>query len=101
MDILPEHLNIVRAILKECLLETCTVYAFGSRVTGLARKYSDLDLAIDNHGVPLSLQERACLTEAFQESSLPYKIDLLDWNSISDSFKAQIDGTKIILSIVA
>ena len=97
MDILPEHLNIVKAILKKYLPDACKVYVFGSRVTEQARKYSDLDLAIDNQGSALSLPQRALLEEAFQESLLPYKVDVLDWNSISDSFKTQIDRDKVIL----
>ena len=91
MDILPEHLNTVKKILTQYLPPTCKIYVFGSRIKGNARKFSDLDLAIDNQGAKLSLQDRAHLEEAFQESSLPYKVDLLDWNLISDQFKMNID----------
>lgn len=99
MNVLPEHLALIKKILKMHLPVASKVYVFGSRVTGKAKKYSDLDLAIDKQGMPLSLSERACLEEAFQESYLPYKVDLLDWNSASKEFKAYIDQDKIDLDI--
>ena len=56
---------------------------FGSRATGRARRYSDLDLAIDA-GRRLTLDEIAGLAEAFSDSDLPYKVDLADWHNIED-----------------
>ena len=31
------------------------------------------------------------LKEAFQESELPFRVDLLDWNAISDEFRTVIE----------
>ena len=44
-DLEPGHLETVRRILREHLPEA-EVRAFGSRVAGGARQYSDLDLAV-------------------------------------------------------
>ena len=49
LDLEPPHLEMVKAILNEHVSD-CEARAYGSRVTGDARKYSDLDLAIVGPG---------------------------------------------------
>jgi predicted nucleotidyltransferase len=80
---------LVSTILNANLPPCATVWVFGSRATGGARRYSDLDLAIDA-GRPLTLDEIACLDEAFSNSDLPYKVDLVDWQSIDPRFRNAI-----------
>ena len=63
--------------------------AFGSRVRGNARKYSDLDLAIVGKK-RLDWRELEALRDAFAESDLPMQVDVLDWNAVSDEFRAVI-----------
>lgn len=62
------------------------VLVFGSRAGGQPNKFSDLDLAIlcDK---PIGLSVMAELTEAFSESDLPYKVDIIDWSTTNDSFR--------------
>lgn len=65
------------------------VLVFGSRAGGRAKPYSDLDLAIlGSEALPLA--RMAELREAFQESDLPFKVDLVDWNSIEEGFRTII-----------
>lgn len=68
------------------------VFAFGSRFTRTNRAYSDLDLAVDT-GRPMSIDERGRLCEAFEESNLPYRVDVIDYRSISPEFKKIVDGS--------
>ncbi len=74
------------------ILETClpgvTVWAFGSRVKGTARKNSDLDLVAfaEASQSPLVGQAR----EAFEESSLPFRVDLHVWSDLPESYQANI-----------
>ncbi|MDK9718515.1 MAG: nucleotidyltransferase domain-containing protein [Trichlorobacter sp.] len=63
-----------------------TVWAFGSRVSGSPKTYSDLDLVIVTEQ-PLSLEQMATLHEAFEESDLAIRVDLVDWATASDSFR--------------
>ncbi len=70
-----DHRRLVLHILDIHLPRGAKVWLFGSRATGRARRYSDLDLAIDA-GRRLSLDELAELAEAFSDSDLPYKVDL-------------------------
>ena len=69
---LPENLLIqVKAILKKYLPEA-EIWAFGSRVTGTAKVYSDLDLVVLGKE-KLPQKQYYQLQEAFQESELPIK----------------------------
>ena len=72
------------------------VHVFGSRATGQFKPWSDLDLAIEAPA-PLSLSTLASLAEAFDESSLPWKVDLVDRHMVSEEFGRLIDLAKIPL----
>jgi type I restriction enzyme S subunit len=89
LDLSPEHRGIALQVLAEHLPLGCKVWVFGSRATGRARRYSDLDLAIDA-GRRLTLDEAAILREAFEESDLPYRVDIVDWHAIDDRFRRLI-----------
>ena len=65
------------------------VWAFGSRVKGNAKSYSDLDLLIIGDE-KMSINQWGELKEAFQESDLPFRVDLLDWHQISPEFRQVI-----------
>lgn len=91
-----EHLELVKSILREFLPSNSKVFVFGSRVTGKAQPYSDLDLVIDA-GRELTLNESAKLSDAFEESNLPYKIDCVDWHGLADDFRALIERDKVDL----
>jgi nucleotidyltransferase substrate binding protein (TIGR01987 family) len=49
---------------------------FGSRADGTARRYSDIDLGFA--GEPLSAPRLALLAEAFEDSELPYRVDIVN-----------------------
>ena len=72
------------------------IHVFGSRATGQCKPWSDLDLAIEAP-TPLSLSTLASLAEAFDESSLRWKVDLVDRRTVSKEFGAMIDLNKISL----
>lgn len=95
LDLSAVHLAIVRGILKKHIPHY-TVWAFGSRVTGNAKPYSDLDLAVITDR-PLDLSVSAALTDDFSVSDLPMKVDVVDWASTSESFRKIIARDKLIL----
>lgn len=80
----PHHWEIVKNILSKY---PYSFYAFGSRVKGNPKKLSDLDLCFFD---PIPLNALAHLDEDFEESDLPYKVDIINWNTISDSFRENI-----------
>lgn len=79
------ELAIVREILQK-YVPTYEVWAFGSRVNDNVKPYSDLDLAVIT-AEPLDLQTHADLVDAFSESDLPWKVDIVDWATTSDNFR--------------
>lgn len=97
IDIAPKDLEITRNILTKNLPINTTIWVFGSRAKGTARKFSDLDLLIDTNHQPLHLETMTSLMDDFEESDLPYKVDIVDWNTISDSFRQIIDKEKKFL----
>jgi predicted nucleotidyltransferase len=97
IDLPAEHRRLVLNILRANLPESTKVWVFGSRATGRARRYSDLDLAIDA-GRRLTLDEIAGLAEAFSDSDLPYKVDLADWHNIEDRWRLTITAQRVALT---
>lgn len=91
IDLAPEHLQVIKRILKRHLPGR-EIWVFGSRATGSAKKYSDLDLAVIG-SVPLTLAQLALLEHELDESELPFKVDIVDWASIDDSFREIIRKT--------
>jgi predicted nucleotidyltransferase len=96
IDMTAEHRRIVLDILETRLPAGTAIWAFGSRVTGRARRYSDLDLAIDA-GRRLTIDETGMLREAFDECDLPYGVDLVDWRAISPEFRRLIAADRLRL----
>jgi predicted nucleotidyltransferase len=81
-----DHRRLVQGILTAHLPPGSVAWVFGSRATGRARPFSDLDLLVDA-GRRLTLDERAALAEAFTECDLPYKVDVVDWQGLDEHFR--------------
>ena len=99
IDLSPAHLAIVERILAEHVPE-CEVQAFGSRATWNAKDYSDLDLAVIGEG-PLPREAIARLKEAFEESRLPMRVDVVDWHAIADGFREAIESECVVVQKAA
>ena len=93
----PGELEIVREILRRHVPNR-EVWAFGSRVKGTSRPYSDLDLAVLGDQ-PLPLLVRAELAEEFSESDLPFKVDIVDWATTSERFRQIIESEYVVLPL--
>ena len=91
----PDEWSIVHDILQKHVPDHA-VWAFGSRATGTAKKFSDLDLAIIA-ARPLSLDLCASLSDDFSESDLPWRVDVVDWASTSDVFRKIIERDKVVI----
>lgn len=84
------HKKIIEKILA---ISPVDFYAFGSRVTGTHRKFSDLDLAYKE---PLAEKTVIQLETAFEESDLPFKVDLVNYSKCSEAFKKIIDAEAVL-----
>jgi predicted nucleotidyltransferase len=95
IDVTPAHFEIIKEILQR-LAPDCEVRAFGSRFKRTAKSYSDLDLAIVG-SEKLPFKKISAVRIAFEESTLPYRVDVLDWQSISPEFQKVIEqGYEVI-----
>jgi len=95
LDVRPDHLEMVQAILRKWVPDI-EVWAFGSRAKWLAKDYSDLDLCLVTQK-PLDFAIMGHLQEDFSDSDLPYKVDLVDWATTSESFRKIIEGDRVVV----
>ena len=96
IDIDDNEWKIVQPILEKNLKKPATVWVFGSRATHKAKKYSDLDLLIDiKEKIPLEIM--VSLAYDFEESALPYKVDIVDFVTVNTQFREKIDKEKVSL----
>ncbi len=95
IDVTPSEWAIIQTILQKHVPDL-DVWAFGSRARWTAKPYSDLDLAIITL-TPLPLAVSAAMAEDFSESDLPWKVDLVDWATTSESFRQIIARDKVAI----
>jgi type I restriction enzyme S subunit len=91
----PDLWEIVRDILRKHVPQY-EVWAFGSRVKGTTKPYSDLDLAVISDA-PLPLKVRADLADDFSDSDLPWRVDVVDWATTSTTFRNIIEQNKVLV----
>jgi type I restriction enzyme S subunit len=97
IDVRADLWVIVRDILRG-QLPGYEVWAFGSRVTGKAKRYSDLDLVVvGDTALPPAV--RAELEDAFSESDLPWRVDVVDWATTGATFRAIIMRDKVVVKL--
>lgn len=65
------------------------VILFGSRARGDARESSDIDLAVISN-LPVEKKIRS-FRDQLQESTIPYRFDVVEFRDISDAFKEKIE----------
>ena len=86
MHLRPCELASIQAILQKHVPDL-EVWIFGSRVHGRClKKFSDVDLAIIADE-PIDFTRLCKLREAFAESDLPYRVDVVDYASVSPAFR--------------
>ena len=88
IDLPQDQLDQVRAIVRQHV-HGSEVYAFGSRVSGRARKFSNLDLMVKADAT-VPWRTLADLREAFEVSDLPILVDVVDWSTCSEQFRRQV-----------
>jgi type I restriction enzyme S subunit len=95
LDITERNLKIIQTFLN-LYVPDCEVRAFGSRVNGTAKKSSDLDLVIVGTN-KLDFKTLGNLRELFMASDLPFSVDILDWHSLAESFRKNIEKDFLVL----
>jgi uncharacterized protein len=67
----------------------CTIYLFGSRALDQERVGSDIDIALDS-GTCIDRDKLLAIEIDIDETSIPMKIDLVDFQKASDELKKDI-----------
>ena len=88
-----EHREIARLLQHH--LPNTEVWAYGSRVKGAARPASDLDLVTFASAGQQEAVSR--LREAFDESCLPFRVDLFVWDKVPEEFLKNIEETRVVV----
>jgi uncharacterized protein len=70
------------------------IYLFGSRARKDNSPQSDIDIAIDNKN-KIDFLILSNIKEEIEESTVPFTVDIVDLNNISEDFKTQILKDKI------
>ena len=96
IDITADQRKTLLALLKRHLPNT-TAWVYGSRVKWTARPQSDLDLVV--FATPEPKRQVSELREAFEESNLPFRIDLFIWDAVPEQFRKQIEAEHVVLVV--
>jgi predicted nucleotidyltransferase len=83
--------KIILEILKTNISKEINTLVYGSRINGRAHSGSDLDLVVrttDNSN--LNIDEFYKVKNEFNDSNIPFLVDVLDWQVIPDYFKDNI-----------
>ena len=84
--------KIINNIIKD---ENVKVILYGSRARGDYNERSDFDIALAGKE---KLEEKIIriVKEEFEESTIPYKVEVVDFNNVSDVLKKQINAEGVV-----
>ena len=87
IDITADQRKTILSLLERYLPNT-QAWAYGSRVCWSSRPASDLDMVV--FATPEQDRQVANLREAFEESNLPFRVDLFVWDEVPVEFQNQM-----------
>lgn len=73
----------------------CRVCLFGSRATDQHSPYSDIDIALDG-GCLIPSNTIGDIKDAVTNSNIPYFVDVVDVNAVSEQMRADIEKTGVL-----
>lgn len=82
IDLEDKYIKFIKTTVAE-VLPDAEIFIYGSRVQGKAQKYSDVDIALK--GI-ISFKDLLRLKVLFEDSTFPYKVDIIDLDSIKPEF---------------
>lgn len=83
------YLEEVRELVLRVASEAdCTIFLYGSRAGGAFRRSSDVDIGFCGLGEREFLRLRDRLLSELEESVVPYHVDLVNMDAVSDRFRS-------------
>jgi predicted nucleotidyltransferase len=95
IDIDPQSKRLLLSLIAQ-FLPGVTVWAFGSRVTAKSRPASDLDLVV--FSTQAQHPDVLALRETLDESDLPFRVDILEWDVLPENFQQNIAWEHTVLA---
>lgn len=77
-------------------LPNTDVWAYGSRTNGNAVDASDLDLVAFSAAEQEPLLD--AIREAFEESDLEFRVDIMGWGDLPETFKREVERNHVVLA---
>ena len=84
LDLDVKYIKFIKDIIHRILPEA-HIFIYGSRVQGVAREYSDVDIAL-KCAEKVKFTDLLKIKSIFQNSTFPYKVDLVDLNDLKPEF---------------
>lgn len=94
IDVTTEQQQIISTLL-ESHVPDVSVWAYGSRINGTARSISDLDMVVFTK--PEQWLSVSNLREAFDDSDLPFRVDLFVWAEVPEQFHVNMKANHVVL----
>ena len=94
IDISAEQRETILALLERHLPGTAA-WVYGSRTKWTSRPQSDLDLVV--FSTPEQRAQVGALRDAFEESDLPFRVDLFVWDDVPEAFHEKIETEHVAL----
>ena len=94
IDITAKQRKTVLALLARHLPNT-TAWVYGSRAKWTSRPQSDLDVVV--FATPEQSVRVGELREAFEDSDLPFRVDLFVWDAVPEKFQERIETDHVVL----
>jgi predicted nucleotidyltransferase len=77
------------------LIPQAKIYLYGSRARGTNKQWSDIDIALDC-GEAIARLSIGEIRDIMVASNIPYKVDVVDFYTISPEMRKAIERDKII-----
>lgn len=94
VDLTARQMKTVRSLLKRHL-PGVAAWAYGSRVKWTSRPESDLDIVVFADAAHQA--NVSALREAFDESNLPFRVDLFVWDEVPKRFRKTIEAEHVVI----
>ena len=93
IDLENKYIEFIKNTINNVLTDV-EIYIFGSRVQGVAKKYSDVDIALRSSEM-IKFSDILRIKSLFENSIFPYKVDIVNLDSVTPEFLSIIEKDMI------
>jgi predicted nucleotidyltransferase len=88
-----KSLNMIIELFKETLNSGVKAYLFGSSVREDYKRFSDIDIALEN----ADSKAITLLKYKLEDLNIPYKVEIIDLSKVSEKFKKEIFKNGVLI----